>query len=157
VARAARYLLRPYALDGEVVSVHGVGAKKTVPTLNLATRTEVLPKRGVYVTRTTDLEGGGHWESVTNIGYRPTFGGDDRLSIETFLLEPLTGPAPRVIRVEFLWRLRDERKFESPDALKTQILKDVASATAYFRRLAKWTRQPSFEYAKGDSHETVRR
>jgi riboflavin kinase/FMN adenylyltransferase len=134
-----------------------VGAKKTVPTLNLATRTEVLPKRGVYVTRTTDLDGGSQWESVTNIGYRPTFGGDDRLSIETFLLEPLTGPAPRVIRVEFLWRLRDERKFESPDVLKTQILKDVARATAYFRRLAKWTRQPIFEYAKGDSHETVRR
>ena len=70
---------------------HGVGAKKTVPTLNLATRTEVLPKGGVYVTRTTDLDGGDHWQSVTNIGYRPTFGGDDRLSIETFLLEPLTG------------------------------------------------------------------
>ena len=156
VARAARYLLRPYALDGEVVSGHGVGAKKTVPTLNLATRTEVLPNPGVYITRTTDLDGS-QWESVTNIGYRPTFGGDDRLSIETFLLEPLTGPTPRSIRVEFLWRLRDERKFESPEALKTQILKDVARATAYFRRLAKWTRQPIFEYAKGDSHETVRR
>jgi riboflavin kinase/FMN adenylyltransferase len=157
VARAGRYLMRPYALDGDVVSGHGVGAKKTVPTLNLATRCEVLPKRGVYVTRTAALDRVGHWESVTNIGYRPTFGGDDSLSIETFLLEPLTSPAPRSIRVEFLWRLRDERKFESPEALKAQILKDVARAKAYFRRLAKWTRQPIIEYAKGDEHETVRR
>jgi len=157
VARAGRYLMRPYALEGDVVSGHGVGAQKTVPTLNLATRTEVLPKRGVYVTRTTGLDGGGNWESVTNIGYRPTFGGDDRLSIETFLLDPLAGPAPRSIRVEFLWRLRDEQKFESPAALKTQILKDVARARAYFRRLAKWTRQPIIQYAKGDEHETVRR
>jgi riboflavin kinase/FMN adenylyltransferase len=157
VARAGRYLTRPYALEGEVVSGHGVGAKKAVPTLNLETRSEVLPKRGVYVTRTTDLDGGGHWESVTNIGYRPTFGGDDRLSIETFLIEPFAGPAPHFIRVEFLWRLRDEQKFESPDALKTQILKDVARARAYFRRLAGWTRQRILAYAKGDSHETVRR
>jgi riboflavin kinase/FMN adenylyltransferase len=157
VARAGRYLMRPYALEGDVVSGHGVGAKQTVPTLNLSTLSEVLPKRGVYVTRTTDLEGGRHWESVTNIGYRPTFGGDASLSIETFLLEPLNGTAPRSIRVEFLWRLRDEQKFESPDALKTQILRDVARAKAYFRRLAKWTRQPINEYAKGDEHETVRR
>jgi len=150
VARAGRFLSRPYALEGEVVSGHGVGAKKTVPTLNLATRSEVLPKRGVYVTRTTNLDGGGQWASVTNIGFRPTFGGDNRLSIETFLIEPLADARPRCIRVEFLWRLRDEQKFESPDALKAQILQDVARARAYFRRLAKWTRQPTLEYAKGD-------
>ncbi len=157
VARAARLLMRPYALDGDVVSGHGVGAKKTVPTLNLATRSEVLPQRGVYVTRTRDLDGGRHWASVTNIGCRPTFGGDDRLSIETFLLDPLEGAAPHSIQVEFLWRLRDERKFESPEALKAQILKDVTHAKAYFRRSVKWTRQPIFEYSQGDSHETVRR
>jgi riboflavin kinase/FMN adenylyltransferase len=157
VARAARLLMRPYALEGEVVSGHGVGAQKTVPTLNLATPCEVLPKRGVYITRTTDLDDNRNWESVTNIGYRPTFGGDDRLSIETFLLQILAGHSPRSIRVDFLWRLRDERKFESPEALKAQILQDVARARSYFRRVAKWKRQPVLEYAKGDPHETVRR
>ena len=157
VARAARLLLRPYGLEGEVVSGHGVGARKTVPTLNLATPCEVVPRRGVYVTRTTDLDDNRSWESVTNIGYRPTFGGDDRLSIETFLLDPLTGNTPRSIRVDFFWRLRDERKFESPEALKTQILKDVARARAYFRRVIRWKRQSVLEYAKGDPHETVRR
>jgi riboflavin kinase / FMN adenylyltransferase len=157
VARAARLLLRPYALEGEVVSGRGVGSKQTVPTLNLATRSEVLPARGVYVTRTTDLEDGRNWQSVTNIGIRPTFGGDDRLSIESFLLDPLVGETPRSIRVEFPWRLRDERKFDSPEALKVQILKDVARARDYFRRTARWTRQPVLEFAKGDSHETIRK
>jgi riboflavin kinase/FMN adenylyltransferase len=157
VTRAGRFLGRPYALEGDVVAGHGVGARKTVPTLNLAARSEVLPGRGVYVTRTTDLDHSRSWQSVTNIGYRPTFGGDDRLSIETFLLAPLGGETPRSIRVEFLWRLRDEQKFESPEALKAQILNDVAQALRYFRRLARWTRQPVLEYVKGEENETVRR
>jgi riboflavin kinase/FMN adenylyltransferase len=157
VARAARLLRRPYALQGKVVHGHGVGSKKTVPTLNLAPTSEVLPKRGVYATRTTDPASGRHWESVTNIGHRPTFGGDDQLSIETFLLDtPPPGPPAR-IQVEFLWRLRDERKFENPEALKAQILKDVAHARAYFRRLTKWSRQTVFDYSKGELHEIVRR
>ena len=137
---------RPYALEGDVVAGHGVGKQKTVPTLNLATQSEVLPKRGVYVTRTTDLEDNRSWESVTNIGYRPTFGGSQQLSIETFLLDPLAGETPRAIRVEFLWRLRDEQKFESPDTLKVQILKDAARARAYFRRLNRWKRPSVLEY-----------
>jgi len=146
VARAARFLTCPYALEGEVVAGQGVGKQKTVPTLNLATQSEVLPKRGVYVTRTTDLEDNRSWESVTNIGYRPTFGGSHQLSIETFLLDPLAGETPRAIRVEFLWRLRDEQKFESPDVLKIQILKDAGRARAYFRRLSKWKRPSVLEY-----------
>jgi riboflavin kinase/FMN adenylyltransferase len=97
----------------------------------------------VYVTRTQDLENPRAWASVTNVGYRPTFGGDT-LSIETFLLDPLNGPPPARIRVEFLWRLRAEKKFASPEALKAQILRDVRRAQAYFRRLGKWTRTSFF-------------
>lgn len=146
VARAARLLTRPYALEGHVTPGHGVGARKTVPTLNLATACEVLPKVGVYVTRTTDLDAHWSWESVSNVGYRPTFGGD-RLSVESFLLEPLAGEPPRRLRVEFLWRLRDERKFESAEALKAQIMCDARRAQAYFRRVKKWTRQPVCYYS----------
>jgi riboflavin kinase/FMN adenylyltransferase len=69
------------------------------------------------------------------VGYRPTFDGQS-LTIETFLLEPLVG-APAKIRVQFLLRLRDERKFETPEALKTQILQDVKRAQNYFRRVPK--------------------
>jgi riboflavin kinase / FMN adenylyltransferase len=143
VARAARFLERPFALEGRVVPGHGIGSKQTVPTLNLAPETEVLPGTGVYVTRTQDLENSRAWASVTNVGYRPTFGGDT-LSIETFLLDPLNGPPPERIRVEFLWRLRAEKKFPSPETLKAQILRDVQRAQAYFRRLGKWTRTSFF-------------
>jgi riboflavin kinase/FMN adenylyltransferase len=133
VSRAGRLLERPFALEGDVVRGRGVGAKQTVPTLNLSTQAEVLPATGVYVTKTHELDGP-QWPSVTNVGYRPTFGGNE-LSIETFLLAPLEGPAPKRIRVEFLRRLRDEKKFESPEQLRAQILRDVRRAQAYFRRV----------------------
>jgi riboflavin kinase/FMN adenylyltransferase len=95
----------------------------------------VIPKAGVYVTCTRDLDSRREWHSVTNVGYRPTFGGSEGISIETFLLDPLEGETPGRIQVSFLWRLRDERKFESAEALKAQILRDVGRTLAYFRRL----------------------
>src|SRR5262249_28266234 len=106
--------------------------RQTVPTLNLAPVTDAMPATGVYITRTH--AGDRSWPSVTNVGYRPTFGGSD-LSIETFLLSGLDGPTPAHIRVEFLRRIRAEKKFDSPEHLKAQILKDVGRAQAYFRRV----------------------
>jgi riboflavin kinase/FMN adenylyltransferase len=144
VSLAARLLQHGYALAGEVVGGRGVGSKQTVPTLNLATRAEVIPANGVYVTRTRDTATGRQWNSVTNIGYRPTFGASDELTIETFLLDfqqgndVLQGEPPTHIRVEFLRRLREERKFASPEALKAQILRDVRFAQAFFRRAHAW-------------------
>jgi riboflavin kinase/FMN adenylyltransferase len=135
---AARLLQHAYGVEGEVVSGRGVGSKQTVPTLNLATRAEVIPANGVYITRTRDLADGREWNSVTNVGYRPTFGTSDQLTIETFLLDSLAGEAPKRLRVEFLRRIREERKFESPEALREQILKDVRTANAYFRRVRAW-------------------
>ena len=142
VARASRLLGRPFSLEGEVVHGHGVGAKQTVPTLNLHPMSEVLPKVGVYVTCTDDLDTNRRRQSITNVGYRPTFGGNEGISVETFLLEPPGDETPRRIRVSFLWRVRDERKFESAETLKAQILKDVGRARAYFRRIGRTTPQP---------------
>jgi riboflavin kinase/FMN adenylyltransferase len=141
VSTACRLLGRPHAIAGDVVHGHGVGAKRTVPTLNLRTDAEVLPARGVYVTRTTDTVDGRRWNSITNIGYRPTFGGDEQLSIETYLLDPLEGATPSAIRVEFLRRVRDERKFETVEVLKAQILLDVRRARTYFQRLTHYAKQ----------------
>ena len=138
VSLAARLLQHAYGLEGEVVSGRGVGSRQTVPTLNLATRAEVIPANGVYITRTRDRVDGRQWNSVTNIGYRPTFGTSDRLSVETFLLDPLPGETPQCIRVEFFRRIREERKFDSPEALREQILKDVRTAQAWFRRAKTW-------------------
>jgi riboflavin kinase/FMN adenylyltransferase len=133
VSTACRLLERPYALTGDVVSGHGIGSKQTVPTLNLRTSAEVIPANGVYITRTRDLETDQRWNSITNVGTRPTFGGNN-LSIESFLLSEFDGLTPERIAVEFLRRVRDERKFESPNALKQQILRDVDRAQTFFRR-----------------------
>jgi len=127
-------LERPYSLQGEIVPGQGIGSKQTVPTLNLSTHAEVLPAIGVYITRTRDLDSERVWDSITNVGNRPTFSGEG-LTVETFLLSPFDGRPPRRIRVEFLWRLREERKFESAESLKKQITADVGRANAYFRRL----------------------
>jgi riboflavin kinase / FMN adenylyltransferase len=135
VSIACRMLGRPYALEGRVVPGAGVGSKQTVPTLNLETQAEVLPKTGVYITRTHDRAGSRNWPSITNVGYRPTFNGHG-LTIETYLLAPLDGEPPKEISVEFLRWVRDERKFPSPEELKKQILRDVGRAQAYFRRRA---------------------
>jgi riboflavin kinase/FMN adenylyltransferase len=138
VSAACRMLGRPYALEGAVVRGAGVGSKQTVPTLNLDTQAEVLPKTGVYVTRTHDHAGARQWPSITNVGYRPTFNGHG-LTIETYLLAPLEGAPPHEISVEFLRWVRDERKFENPELLKAQIFRDVGRANAYFRRLTQRT------------------
>jgi riboflavin kinase/FMN adenylyltransferase len=136
VSRACRLLGAPFSLEGNVVPGQGIGSKQTVPTLNLAAESEVLPRTGVYITSTLDLESGRRWESITNVGYRPTFNGDS-LTIETFLLEPLTGASPNRISVRFFTFLRNEHRFESPEALKAQILHDIGVANRLHRRLTK--------------------
>jgi riboflavin kinase/FMN adenylyltransferase len=138
VSLSARLLQHPYALDGAVVDGRGVGSKQTVPTLNLAPDGGLVPAPGVYVTRALDPESARLWDAITNIGYRPTFGASEQLSIETFLLDPFTGETPRRLRLEFLWRVRDERPFATPAALKEQILRDVRVARSYFRRARAW-------------------
>jgi riboflavin kinase/FMN adenylyltransferase len=137
MSMATRLLGRPYALTGNVVPGHGIGSKQTVPTLNIEPNTEVLPPDGVYISRTRDTASLRHWLSITNIGLRPTFNGERR-TIETFLLDPFDGHTPAAIEVQILRRVRDERKFPSPEALKTQIFRDVARAQAYHRRSARW-------------------
>ena len=134
VSAACRMLCRPHRLEGVVVHGEGVGSKQTVPTLNLATTAEVVPKDGVYVTRTHEVNSAREWPSITNVGYRPTFDGQHR-TIETYLLSALDGATPDRIAVEFLRRVREERKFENAEALKAQILRDVNRARTYFRRL----------------------
>lgn len=134
VAHAARLLGRPFVLTGKVVSGTGTGRRFTFPTLNLAAEQELLPARGVYVTRT--LLGGESRtrRSVTNVGVRPTFNGS-ALSIETHILEPNPEISPERIEVEFWKRLREEKKFSGPEELRAQIARDIASASKFFDRL----------------------
>jgi len=134
VSHAGRLLGRPFALTGEVVSGTGTGSKFTFPTVNLAAEQELLPARGVYITRTL-LEGETHsHRSVTNIGIRPTFNGSS-VSVETHLLgfHPIT--TPKRIEVRFWKRLREEKKFSGPEELRAQIVRDIAAANKFFSRL----------------------
>jgi riboflavin kinase/FMN adenylyltransferase len=134
VSHAARLLGRPFVLTGKVVSGTGTGRRFTFPTLNLAAEQELLPARGVYVTRTL-IEGESRSRrSVTNIGVRPTFNGS-ALSVETHVLEPLDETPPARIEVEFWKRLREEKKFDGPEELRAQIAQDIASADKFFTRL----------------------
>ena len=134
VRHAARLLGRPFSLTGEVISGTGNGRKLLFPTLNLKAEQELLPAKGVYITRTVmDGETNSH-RSVTNVGVRPTFNGSG-LSIETHLLDYSGNFTPRRSELRFWKKLRDEKKFSSVDDLRSQIAKDIASANRYFARL----------------------
>ena len=133
--QARRLLGAPFRIRGSVVSGRGIGARQTVPTLNLAPDCELTPANGVYVSETQDLETGRRWRSVTNVGVRPTFGSGER-TIETHLLEPLVGEPPRRIEVWFHRRLREEKTFVSAEELKRQILADIAAAQRFFHLCA---------------------
>jgi phosphoribosyl 1,2-cyclic phosphate phosphodiesterase len=134
VGHAARLLGRPFALTGEVVSGTGMGRKFTFPTLNLKPEQELLPGRGVYITRTV-LEGETRSRrSVTNVGMRPTFNGT-ALSVETHLLDYSGDVAGARIEVRFWKRLREEKKFAGAEELREQIARDIAGANRFFGRL----------------------
>jgi riboflavin kinase/FMN adenylyltransferase len=135
VVLAGRLLKRCFSLAGPVVAGHGVGSRQTVPTLNIRPPLGQLVPRGVYVTETMELPSGRHWKSITNAGFRPTFGGDE-LTIETFLLDQLGGETPKEIRIDFRHFVRSERQFPTAEALKAQIIKDVARAQAYWRHVS---------------------
>ena len=117
----------------------GYGHKYTVPTINLTRYDELVPKDGVYVTRTQ--VNGECFDSVTNVGTRPTFGAES-FAIETHLLNfhPLELTAETKVELWFMKRLRDEMKFPSVDELREQIAKDVKRARRYFSLLPPVTR-----------------
>jgi riboflavin kinase/FMN adenylyltransferase len=134
VIDAARLLGRPFALTGQIQTGTGQGRRLVVPTLNLAPDQEVLPKPGVYVTESSVA--GLRYPSVTNIGFRPTFDGH-HLIVETHLFEFSAQVTSGPMEVHFLKRLRGEKKFAHPKALRAQVLLDLGRARAFFRRLSR--------------------
>lgn len=134
VSRARHLLGRPFCILGNPGRGRGYGSKYTVPTINLAKYEELVPKDGVYVTWTR--VGAERFDSVTNVGNRPTFGAE-LFAIETHLLNfhPLELTPDTEVEICFLERLRDEIKFPSVDALREQIARDVKKARRYFHLL----------------------
>lgn len=121
-------------IDGTVVRGAGRGAELGTPTANIDTTNELVPPHGVYATTMT--VDGVVYPSVTNIGVRPTFGDVERATIEVHLLGVTLPLYERVVRVGFVQRLRDERRFGDVDALKAQIDADVRRAKRLFDRLS---------------------
>jgi riboflavin kinase / FMN adenylyltransferase len=131
VSRARHLLGRPFAILSTPGRGRGYGSKYTVPTINLSRYDEIVPQDGVYITRTR--VGEECFDSVTNIGNRPTFGADS-FAIESHLLNfhPITLKADTEVEIFFLQRLRDETKFPSVESLREQIAKDVRKSRRYF-------------------------
>lgn len=129
ISQANRLLGRYYSLQGRVVSGQGLGRTVLFPTLNLEAQNEILPENGVYATLAL-FEGNSH-PAVTNVGTRPTVSGTN-LSVETHLLEHTPEAPPSNLELQFLHRLRDERKFPSVDELKKQIAQDIQRAKRFF-------------------------
>lgn len=131
----ARHLLgRAFSIHSTPGRGRGYGAKYTVPTINLSRYEELAPADGVYITQTR--VGQECFDSVTNVGNRPTFGVES-FAIETHLLNfhPLDLTAETEIELVFLARLRNEIKFPSVEALRTQIGQDINKANHYFNLL----------------------
>jgi riboflavin kinase/FMN adenylyltransferase len=131
VSRARHLLARPFSILGTPGRGRGYGSKYTVPTINLARYEEMVPKDGVYITFTR--VGAEQFDSVTNVGNRPTFGAE-LFAIETHLLNfhPIELTPETEVEIGFLDRLRDEVKFPSIEDLKEQIGRDVKKAQRYF-------------------------
>jgi riboflavin kinase/FMN adenylyltransferase len=134
VSRARHLLARPFCILGTPGRGRGYGSKYTVPTINLARYEELVPKDGVYITWTR--VGTERFDSVTNVGNRPTFGVES-FAIETHLLNfhPIELAPETEVEICFLERLRDEIKFSSVEALREQIGRDVKKAQRYFQLL----------------------
>jgi len=131
MAGARRLLGRNYQISGNVVHGEGRGARLLgFPTANLSPVDELVPRKGVYA---VFVRVDGHfYRGVTNIGNNPTFG-NSALSIETHLMGFSGDLAGKVIRIDFLERLRDERAFGGVDELSDQISRDIARAVEVFK------------------------
>lgn len=129
IEMANKLLGRTYHIEGVVVQGQGLGKKELVPTLNLDVKEYQLPLEGVYATRTL-IDGVWH-DSVSFLGHRVTT--DDAYAVETHILKKELGSIKGKLSLQFVDFIRGNQKFESLDALKEQIVRDIASAKKSLR------------------------
>lgn len=129
---AQKFLGHPHTLTDTVGYGYKIGRSLGAPTINTRIPEGVIvPRHGVYATRVWLPEG--PRPAVTNVGVRPTFGGDDRLTVESNILDFNGNLYGSQVRLEFLRFLRDERKFPTPEALGEQIGLDIQATRGFFR------------------------
>ncbi len=134
VDEAGALLGHHYVIDGVVVEGARRGREIGFPTANLSTDNDLLPPHGVYATALSI--DGAVYPSVTNIGQRPTFGDQPVTTVESHLIGRSMDLYGRTLRLAFVQRLRDERKFPDIESLRDQIAADVRRATRLFDRLS---------------------
>jgi riboflavin kinase/FMN adenylyltransferase len=142
IVEANAMLGRDYELDGFVSRGDRLGHQIGVPTINLEPENELPPADGVYVTEIEIRSFGRRFASVSNIGRRPTLYEDYTTTIETYVLDFSADVYGEKVRLFFLDRLREERKFPSMMDLKAQIQRDVAATREYFDKRAGGTPSP---------------
>jgi riboflavin kinase/FMN adenylyltransferase len=134
VDEAGALLGHHYFIDGTVERGASRGRGIGFPTANLASENELLPPPGVYATTVT-IDGVVH-PSITNVGFRPTFGDVDRVTIEAHIFDFDRDVYGARVRLSFVQRLRDERAFPDVDALRAQIDADCRAARRLFGRIS---------------------
>ena len=135
--RANAYLGHPHTLVDTVHYGFRLGTKMGTPTINMRFPEGVIvPRYGVYAARAI-LEDGSSHMAVTNVGVRPTVSGENRVSVESFILDYSGNLYDQRVRVEFYQFIRPEQKFESVDALRQQILADAETTRVYFEEREK--------------------
>ena len=134
IEKANGLLGYPYFIQGEVVHGRNLGHTVLFPTINQVPDTEkMLPPFGVYVTR-THVEGA-VYGGITNVGIKPTVGGENPVGVETYLFDFQGNIYGKVAKVEFLKPLRKEMKFTSLEALKCQMERDIETAKEYYENI----------------------
>lgn len=133
VELAGQLLGRFFFLTGQVSKGEGRGKQLGFPTANLNYKPRrIIPKTGVYLTRA--IVHGKPMQSITNVGFVPTFGDRDFITVETHLIDYSGDLYGLTMKLEFLSRIRDEKKFNGPDELKLQIALDIESAVKNYEK-----------------------
>lgn len=133
IKMANAMLGRPYSIEGVVIKGRGVGAELGFHTANLSSNNELNPPTGVYITKTKIKKTGKTYKSVTNIGYNPTFKGT-KLCIETYLLNFSGNLLKKALEIFFYKKIRREITFETIEALRDQISKDVSQTRKFYEK-----------------------
>lgn len=128
--RVSQCLGRPYSISGEVVKGRQLGRVLGFPTANIALKINRLPLSGIFVV--TAQEGGVERKGVASIGYNPTVSADDKAKLEVFLFDFDGDIYGCDMKVNFLHKLRDEKRFSDLSGLKQQMMLDVSEAKRFF-------------------------
>ena len=126
--RVVNLIGRPFSLHGRVITGSGRGIELGFPTANLDINSEqALPADGVYATWAYIDDKA--YQSMTNIGKRPTFGGGER-TVEVYIPNYHGDLYGHELKIDIIERLRDEKKFDTVDELKRQMVEDIKHGSA---------------------------